>query len=366
MDDEGEPMKDFLKKLVSIPGGSGFEEDVAKEMFRQFAEIVPDVSADSMGNVFARIGPSKSKRSVMICAHTDEVGMCVKYINPQGYIYFALNGVIDERILLSRKVDIVSRKGVQTGIIGVKGKHLLTPEDLKRPISVHDLWIDVGARNAAEVGEIGIEVGDFIVYHPNYQELGRGYVVSKALDNRMGCAVLRELAKELKGASLDYAIYLVATTQEEIGSRGVRVAAQSLRPDLALVIDTVPAADPTTPPQQATGQLGRGPVIRTMDFLPNILMGTIYSRKIRDRLIDTAKRHDIPFQTDIFHAWTDAATVHMEGEGIPAGGIFIPRRCSHSPTEIAHIEDMNHAHRLSLSFLRELNGNAIEEMRRKI
>jgi endoglucanase len=366
MDDERESMEDFLKKLVSIPGGSGFEEDVGKEMFHQFAKILPDVTADSMGNVVAHIGPSKSKRSVMVCAHTDEVGMCVKYINPQGYIYFDLNGVIDERVLLSRKVDIVSRKGVQTGVIGVKGKHLLTLEEQKKPISVQDLWIDVGARTAVEVGEMGIEVGDFIVYHPNYQELGRGYIVSKALDNRMGCAVLRELAKELKSSSLDYAIYLVATTQEEIGSRGVRVAAQSLRPDLALVIDTVPAADPTTPPQQATGQLGLGPIIRTMDFLPNVLMGTIYSRKIRDRLIDTAKRHDISFQTDIFRAWTDAATIHMEGGGIPTGGIFIPRRCSHSPTEIAHIEDMKRTHRLCLSFLRELTSKAIEEMRRRI
>lgn len=365
MDDEREPMEDFLKKLVSIPGGSGFEEGVAKEMFRQFREIVPDVSADSMGNVIARIGPSKSKGSVMVCAHTDEVGMCVKYINPQGYIYFDLNGAVDERVLLSRKVDIVSRKGVQTGIIGVKGKHLLTEEELKNPISIQRLWIDVGAGSAAEVDEIGIEVGDFIVYHPNYEELGRGYIVSKALDNRMGCAVLRELAKQLKGAALDYAVYLVATTQEEIGSRGARVAAQSLRPDLALVIDTVPAADPATPPQQATAQLGQGPVIRTMDLLPN-MMGTIYSRKIRDRVIDTAKRHDISFQTDIFRTWTDAATVHMEGGGIPTGGIFIPRRCSHSPTEIAHIEDMKRTHRLCLSFLRELTSKAIEEMRRRI
>jgi len=366
VDDEGEPMKEFLKKLVSIPGGSGFEEEVAREMFRQFKEIVPDVSADSMGNVFARIGPSKSKRSVMVCAHTDEVGMCVKHIDHLGYVYFDLNGWIDERVLLGQKVDIVSRKGVQTGVIGVKPKHLVTPEDLKRPILVHDLWIDVGAASAEEVGEIGIEVGDFIVYHPNYQELGRGYVVSKALDDRMGCTVLRELAKELKASSLDYAVYLVATAQEEIGSRGARVAAQSLRPDLALILDTVPGADLTIPPQQATAQLGKGPVIRTMDFLPNSMMGAIYSRKIRDRLIDTAKRHTIPYQTDIFRTWTDAATVHMEGEGIPCGGIFIPRRCSHSPTEIAHIEDMNNAHKLSLAFLSELNGNDIKEMKEKI
>jgi endoglucanase len=358
-------MKDFLKTLVSIPGGSGFEEEVARKMFRQFAEITSDVSTDSMGNVIACIGTSKSKRSVMVCAHTDEVGMCVKYVDPQGYIYFDFNGVIDERVLLGQKVDIVSRKGIQTGIVGVKGKHLLTSEDLKRPVSIHDLWIDVGAGSAKQVGEIGIEVGDFIVYHPNYQELGRGYVVSKALDNRMGCVVLRELAKELKASSLDYVIYLVATTQEEIGSRGARVAAQSLQPDLALVIDTVPAADPATPPQQATGRLGQGPVIRTMDFLPN-MMGAIYSRKIRDRLVDTAKRHDIPFQTDIFRSWTDAATLHMEGGGIPTGGVFIPRGYSHSPTEIAYIEDMERAHRLILSFLSELTSEAIDEMRRKI
>ncbi len=112
--------------------------------------------------------------------------------------------------------------------------------------------------------------------------------------------------------------------------------------------------------------MGQGPVIRTMDFLPNSMMGTIYSRKIRDRLIDTAKSHDISFQTDIFRAWTDAATLHMEGEGIPTGGIFIPRRCSHSPNEIAHIEDIYRAHRLSLSFLSQLNGNDIKEMKEKI
>jgi endoglucanase len=358
-------MRDFLKTLVSIPGGSGFEEDVAREMLRQFKEFAQDVSADPMGNVIARIGPSKSKKSVMVCAHTDEVGMCVKHIDPGGYVYFDLNGWIDERVLLGQKVDIVSRKGVQTGVIGVKPKHLVMPEDLKRPIAAHDLWIDVGATSAEEVAEIGIEIGDFIVYHPNYQELGRGYVVSKALDDRMGCTVLRELARDLKSGSFDYTVYLVAATQEEIGSRGARVAAQSLRPDLALILDTVPGADLTIPPQQATAQLGKGPVIRTMDFLPTML-GTIYSRKIRDRLIDTAKRHTIPYQTDIFRTWTDAATVHMEGDGIPCGGIFIPRRCSHAPTEIAHIEDMNNAHKLSLAFLSELDSTVIEDMRKKI
>jgi putative aminopeptidase FrvX len=358
-------MRDFLKKLVFIPGGSGFEEEVAKEMFQQFSEFVSDVSVDCMGNVIARIGPPKIEKTVMICAHTDEVGMCVKYINPEGYIYFELNGVTDERALLAQKVDIVSEKGIHTGIIGVKGKHFLTPEDIKRPVSVRDQWIDVGGTSATEIREMGIEVGDFIVFHPNYQELGRGYVVSKALDNRIGCAILRELAKELKVAFLDYTIYLVATTQEEIGCRGAKVAAQSLQPDLALVIDTAPAADPSTHIQQVTDQVGQGPIIRTMDFRKT--RGTIYSRRIRNRIIDTAKKHHIPYQIGIStNMATDAATIHMEGRGIPTGGLFIPRRCGHSPTEIAHIEDMNNAYILTLHFLNELNRNVIDDLRRKI
>jgi len=218
-------------------------------------------------------------------------------------------------------------------VVGVKNRHLLTAEDLKRPISISDLWIDVGAESKEEVKRWGIEIGDPIVFHPNFQKIGKESILSKAVDNRAGCTILIDLAERMKSKKIDYQLFLVAAVQEEIGSRGAKVAAQTLAPDMAIVIDTVPASDPITPPQQATAECGKGPVIRSMDV--NALgWGTIYSKKIRQRLIQTALKNRIPHQKDIFRTWTDASTIHTSRRGIPCGGLFIPRRYSHSPVEL--------------------------------
>src|SRR5512136_2127381 len=154
-------MIELFKRLVEIPGPSGFEEKVIEAMVSELKRRLPDVCVDPMGNVIGKLG--KGKKSVMVCVHSDEVGLLVKYIDPKGFIYFDLNGMIDERVLLSTKVDICADKGTHTGVVGVKNRHLLTTEDLKRPISISDLWIDVGAKDEKEVRGWGIEIGDPIV-----------------------------------------------------------------------------------------------------------------------------------------------------------------------------------------------------------
>ena len=111
--------------------------------------IKKNVTVDPMGNVIGRLGTGK--RSVMICVHADEVCLIVKYIDERGYVYFDLVGMVDARVLFGTKVDVHAEKGIYTGVIGVKNPHLLTPEDLKRPITVSELWIDVGAESAEEV-----------------------------------------------------------------------------------------------------------------------------------------------------------------------------------------------------------------------
>jgi len=356
-------MLENFEKLVEIPGGSGFEEKVIEFMVTELKKNLQDVSVDPMGNVIGRLG--SGKKSVMVCVHSDEVGMLIKYIDPKGYIYFDLNGMIDERVLLSTKVDICTNKGIYTGVVGVKNRHLLTAEDLKRPISLSDLWIDVGAKNAEEVNKWGIEIGDPIVFHPNFQKIGTDTILSKAIDNRAGCTILIDLAERLKSKKLDYELFFVAAVQEEIGSRGAKVASQTLNPDMAIVIDTVPASDPITPPQQATSECGKGPVIRSMDV--NALgWGTIYSKKIRQRLIDTATKKKIPFQKDIFRTWTDASAIHTSGKGIPCGGLYIPRRYSHSPTELVKWSDVERTAELLLLFLKDLNSSIIDDLIRKI
>ena len=352
-----------FEKLVEIPGGSGFEEKVIEFITVELKRSLPDVSVDPMGNVIGKIG--KGKKSVMVCAHSDEVGMLVKYIDPRGYIYFDLNGMIDERVLLSTKVDIWTEKVIYTGVVGVKNRHLMTAEDLKQPITISGLWIDVGAKSAEEVKRWGIEIGDPILFHANFQKIGKDTIISKAIDNRAGCAILIDLAEKMKSIKIDYQLFFVAATQEEVGSRGAKVAAQTLGPDMAIVIDTVPASDPITPPQQATSECGKGPVIRSMDV--NALgWGTIYSKKIQQRLIQTAIKNRIPHQKDIFRTWTDASTIHTSGRGIPCGGIYIPRRYSHSPTELVKWSDVEKTAELLFLFLKDLNSSVIEDLIRKV
>jgi endoglucanase len=353
----------LFEKLTGIPGGSGFEEKVIEVIASELKRRLPNVSIDPLGNVIGKLG--KGKKSVMVCVHSDEVGLLVKYIDPKGYIYFDLNGMIDERVLLSTKVDICADKGILTGVVGVKNRHLLTPEDLKRPISISDLWIDVGAESANEVKSWGIEIGDPIVFHPNFQKIGKETITSKAIDNRAGCAILIDLAERMKSRKIDYQLFFVAAVQEEIGSRGAKVAAQTLDPDMAIVIDTVPASDPITPPQQATAQCDQGPVIRSMDV--NALgWGTVYSKKIRKRLIATAEKNGILHQEDVARTWTDAATIHTSGKGIPCGGLYIPRRYSHSPMELVKWPDIERTANLLYLFMSTLSADAIEELIRKI
>lgn len=352
-----------FEKLVEIPGGSGFEEKVIEFITVELKRSLPDVSVDPMGNVIGKIG--KGKKSVMVCAHSDEVGMLVKYIDPRGYIYFDLNGMIDERVLLSTKVDICTDKGIYTGVVGVKNRHLLTAEDLKRTISISDIWIDVGAESAEEVKRWGIEIGDPILFHANFQKIGKDTIISKAIDNRAGCAILIDLAEKMKSIKIDYQLILVAAVQEEVGSRGAQVAAQTLGPDMAIVIDTVPASDPITPPQQATSECGKGPVIRSMDV--NALgWGTIYSKKIQQRLIQTAIKNRIPHQKDIFRTWTDASTIHTSGRGIPCGGLYIPRRYSHSPVELVKWSDVERTVELLFLFLKDLSLAVISDLILKV
>lgn len=356
-------MIDLFKRLVEIPGASGFEEKVIEAVASELKRRLPDVSVDPMGNVIGKLG--KGKRSVMVCVHSDEVGMLIKYVDPKGYIYFDLNGMIDERVLLSTKVDICTDKGIYTGVVGVKNRHLLTAEDIRRPITLSDLWIDLGAESAEEVKRWGVEIGDPIAFHPNFQKIGKDTIISKAVDNRAGCAILIDLAERMKAEKLDYQLFLVAATQEEIGSRGAKVAAQTLEPDMAIVIDTVPASDPITPPQQATAECGKGPVIRSMD-VSALGWGTIYSKKIRKRLMTTAEKNGIPHQEDVARTWTDAATIHTSGRGVPCGGIYIPRRYSHSPMELVKWPDVERTADLLYLFFKNLSSTAISDLIRKV
>lgn len=354
--------RELIEELVGIPGPSGFEDAVATAIAAKVSGL-GETTFDSMGNLVLRMPAPPNARSVMLMAHMDEVGLLVKYIDPSGLVYCEANGLIDERTLLATQIDIWTERGPRVGVVGVKSRHLLSEAELRAPLAVNDLWIDVGVSSDDEARDMGIEIGLPATFHPTSHRLSDDVLTSKAVDNRAGCAVLVEVAHELASADRDYELVVVWSTQEEIGSRGARVAAQHIQPDIAIVLDTLPANDASTPLRHASSVVGGGPVIRAQDARAGV--GTIYSVAIRRHLQQVARDGGIPHQLDVFPTWTDACGVHLAGRGVPTGGIYIPRRCSHSPNEVIDLRDLDRTTALLTAAVAALDAATIEVLARR-
>jgi len=331
----------LIERLVQIPGPSGFEDAVALAI-RETLEGVPgEVTSDALGNLILTLPGPPGAPALMLMAHMDEVSLLVKHIDEAGLLYCEANGLIDERTLPAGRVQVWTADGPVLGVVGSKSRHQVTDAEQRAPIVVNDLWIDVGARSAAEAAALGIEIGLPATNWSPPARMANGHLVSKAIDDRAGCAVLIQLAHAVAERPRDYALQLVWSAQEEVGSRGARVAAQHLQPVAAVIVDTTPAGDPYTPLRYATAQVGGGPVIRAQDARG--ATGTLYSQAIRRALRAAAEAEAIPYQLDVYPTWTDACEVHLAGRGVATGGLFLPRRCSHSPNEVADLADIEHA-----------------------
>jgi endoglucanase len=349
-----------LRELTALPGPSGHERDVALAFGAHLRGYTDEVVVDPFGNVVATIRGAESRGAVMLSAHTDEVSLIVKHVEPDGMLRVDLNGWIDPRVVLAAQVEVWGRQGPVAGVVGTRSAHLVTPDDARRPVEAADLWVQIGAESAAEAAALGVRIGDLVTYRANFQELAGGYVASKALDDRAGLAVLLEALDRLP-ARRDYDLYVVGAVQEEVGSRGARVAAQWLRPQIALSVDTVAGAEPGTPLARATEASGGGPILRAWEWVSTSLAGTAYHRGLFRRLQDVAEAHRIPHQLDVARTWTDACGTSTAGHGVPTGGLYVARRCAHSPCEVAKLSDFEGAARLLAAFLGELTGREVQE-----
>jgi endoglucanase len=260
---------------------------------------------------------------------------------------------------LSAEVEVWTNQGSAPGVVGVKGRHLLTPEELSSPIDTRDLWVDVGASSAEEARALGIRVGDPILFQPNFRCLAGSTVLSKALDNRTGVAVMLTAMREVAERRPDYTTYFVGTVMEEVGARGAGVAANSVQPHLAIALDTVPGRDPATEPAQVTVAVGGGPTIRIAD------RATLYHRRLMEAMAECSQEKNIPYQREVSSVLTDAATVHLSGRGIPTAGVYIPRRNAHSPAEVVSLSDVENAALLVSEFLSGADAAHLEEIIRR-
>lgn len=330
-------LKSLLAELAMLDGVAGHEQPVVARLVELLSPLVDDVEVDSYGNIFARKrGPAGAPR-LMISAHSDEIGAIVKSIEPSGMIRFERVGGLVETLTVGRHVRIRGHRGV----VGVKAGHIQTPEERGRVPSFRDLYIDLGFDSDEDVRRLGIRPGDAIAYDEPMEELANPDRVSgKALDNRIACALLVDLARRLSGVELSCELHLVVTVQEEVGLRGAQIATYRVNPTAAIVVDTVPCGG--TPDvdyyRDLSMKIGAGPVIALASG--GSARGHLANPAIRDFLLRTAEAAGIPVQPAVFYGGTsDVSAVHLVREGIPAGVVNIPRRYSHSPVEMLDIND---------------------------
>ncbi len=341
-----EAIYDLLGELAAIDGVSGQETAVVRRLAELLRPASDEVTVDEMGNLYAMRRGAKPGPTLAVFAHSDEIGMMVKAVDAQGFIRFHTIGGTPAPVLPARLVRIGGR---HLGVTGIKAGHYQTAEDASRVKPAAESYIDVGARSAAEIEAMGITVGDPIVLVAPLTRLTHNpdLVLGRAIDNRIACALLVRLFLDRIPIPAGTLIGVVAV-QEEVGLRGARVAAQRLQsqgphPDLAIVVDTMPAAGPPDMRRdtELNAVMSGGPAFQIMsrDYL--------MPPGVKHFLVQTAEAEGIPYQISALHTSnTDAAAIHVAGEGVSTGVIALPRRYSHSPVEMLDLNDAANALRL--------------------
>ena len=327
----------LLEKLSNANGISGAEGAVAKIIRDEVAPYVDEITTDRMGNLVAIKKGDDFK--IMLAAHMDEIGLMVQYIDEKGFIRFVGVGGWYNPVLVSQRVILHGEKGDVPGVLGMKPPHVMEEADRKKPIELANLFIDVGAHSAEEVEAMGITVGTTVTIDRDYQPLAGTVVTGKALDNRVGCALLIGALKEME---TKHTIYAVFTVQEEVGLKGAKTAAFSLNPDVAIATDvTIPGDSPGIERRKAPVFMGEGPVVVMVSASGR---GHLADPRMVDWLKKTAKKHDIKIQLEVGDGGnTDASAINFERGGIPSVPVSVPARYIHSPVEVIDLKDLQGA-----------------------
>ena len=342
--------KALLKSLTDVNGISGHEMQVKSLMKDYLTPVSDDIVEDQLGGIFGKKNATHGTKSLMISGHLDEIGFIVTQIDEQGYIYFTPIGGWWNQVMLSQKVTITTESGKEIrGIIGSKPPHALSPEERKKPVDIKNMYIDIGVRNKEEAKEAGIELGNMITPYSEFESLANDkYLTAKAFDNRYGCALAVEVLQQLKDENIDINLYAGATVQEEVGLRGAKVAANLIKPDLAIAVDVGVAYD-----------------VPGMTSEKAILMDatSIAHDGLRKHIKDVAEHHNIPVQwATTPGGGTDAGSIHVANEGIPTITIGVPLRYMHSNVSVLNIDDYTNSVRLITEIVRSLNDDSYQAL----
>ncbi len=341
-------MKERIKKtfydLNAIIGISGREQDVARYCRDTIAPYADEVEVMRVGNVIATLRGKRPGPAVMIAAHMDEIGIIIKNITPDGFLKFERIGGTQMKVLPGRRMLLKGDKKVIPGVVGLTPGHIITPQEANTVPAPKDCFIDIGAESRQEVEELGIHVGTTGTYDSPAMEMANPDLVNgRCVDDRINCAILLELAKELADRDFGGTLYITFTVQEEPGCQGAPAAVRAKNPDYFIALDTFPAGGtPDVPEGRLPVKINHGPVMSICDALFGALSMFHVDQNLEKMAKAVAKEQEIPLQyvTMCEESYaTDALTVSKFGLNCPCMEFGMPRRYSHSPIEFFNLND---------------------------
>lgn len=330
-------MKQLLQTLTQIPAPSGREDELRAAVQKTIQPYADEIRVDALGNLIARKGrKSRDGKRIMLAAHLDEIGILVSHVDADGYARFSPLGGFRPHRRVGTRMRFLNGAA---GVIGLERE----AEEKDRTPSLDRYYIDTGAtRN--RVSNPPVKVGDAAVYDSAFLDLG-GRVVSKCLDDRVGVALLIESLTRLTSGKNE--VWYVFTVQEEVGARGAGPASYGIDPDIGISVDVTIANDVPNTRERNPISLGGGPAIKVKDA------GVIAEPRLVESLTRLAEKNRIPHQFEVAEGiGTDARAMQITGLGAQAGGIAVPLRNLHSPSEMIDMDDVKNAGKLLAAFLR--------------
>lgn len=332
-----------LTDLMMTPGLSGHEERVARLIRSRLSDAGVESRVDRMGNVIASFDGDPGTPSVMIFTHMDQLGFFVRRIEADGLIRVERMGGVSERAMAAQAVTLCVGEGRDVpGIIMNKAHHATTPDEKYKVVTTPDILIDTGHGSKQAVEAAGVKIGTPVVYQSRVIELAGDRVAGTSVDDRAGCAALIEIARALAARDGGPTVHVVFSVQEEFNLRGAVVAAQSLKPDIAIQIDLMMASDTPDLADRGEMKLGGGAGISLYSFhgrgtlngvIPHPSMVELFERTAEDLAMPLQRSAQVGVLTDLSY-------VQLVGEGVASIDIGFPMRHSHSTVECCDLGDV--------------------------
>lgn len=336
----------LLEKMLSTPSPSGFEAR-AQALVREHMEPYADeVHRDVHGNQWFVLNPKGSVR-LMLAGHIDEIGLMVKYIDDQGFIWVTKIGGPDAVQQWGHRVYIHTKNGPVLGVMGKRPIHTTPPDDRTKAAKFEDLFVDIGAKDKAEALK-RVRIGDPITMAVGFERMPNDLAIARAMDDRIGAFVAIETLKKVRAqlqkkrrTRMDCALYAVCSVQEEVGLRGAHTSAYAIDPHVGVAIDVGFATDYPPENKKVVGdyKLGAGPILHR---------GANINPPLGAMMEKLAEKHNIPYQIsgDGGIMGTDAGAIQVTRRGVAAALVSLPNRYMHSPIEMVSLQDVEHASEL--------------------